>query len=139
MDYQKLFLKGIDMLVLSRNKDDQVMIGDNIEITIVDIRGDRVRLGITAQPDVPVHRKEVYQCIQAEGIVQKKPNLSIEGLRNLMAAEQIPEASINKIVDSFWKKARFIVRENPNCSDKALRKKMIDANIPRVIINKTIR
>ena len=54
------------MLVLSRQKDQTIMIGDNIEITIVDIRGDKVRLGITAPSSIPVHRKEVYEAIKSE-------------------------------------------------------------------------
>ena len=54
------------MLVLSRQRDETIMIGDDIEITIVDIRGDKVRLGITAPTQIPVHRKEVYDAIQAE-------------------------------------------------------------------------
>ncbi len=54
------------MLVLSRQRDETIMIGDNIEITVVDIRGDKVRLGITAPNTVPVHRKEVYEAIQRE-------------------------------------------------------------------------
>ena len=54
------------MLVLSRQKDQTIMIGDLIEITVVDIRGDKVRLGITAPLAIPVHRKEVYQAIQNE-------------------------------------------------------------------------
>lgn len=54
------------MLVLSRQRDESIMIGDNIEITIVDIRGDKVRLGINAPNTVPVHRKEVYEAIQRE-------------------------------------------------------------------------
>ncbi len=54
------------MLVLSRQRDETIMIGDNIEITIVDIRGDKVRLGITAPTHIPVHRKEVYEAIQRE-------------------------------------------------------------------------
>ncbi len=54
------------MLVLSRQRDETIMIGDEIEITIVDIRGDKVRLGITAPTHVPVHRKEVYDAIQRE-------------------------------------------------------------------------
>ena len=54
------------MLVLSRQKDQTIMIGDLIEITIVDIRGDKVRLGITAPLSIPVHRKEVYEAIQNE-------------------------------------------------------------------------
>jgi carbon storage regulator len=54
------------MLVLSRQKDQTVMIGDEIEITVVDIRGDRVRLGFSAPAEVPVHRKEVYEAIRRE-------------------------------------------------------------------------
>lgn len=54
------------MLVLSRQRDETIMIGDDIEITIVDIRGDKVRLGISAPTSVPVHRKEVYESIKRE-------------------------------------------------------------------------
>ncbi len=54
------------MLVLSRQKDESIMIGDNVEVTIVDVRGDKVRLGITAPKEIPVHRKEVYEAIQRE-------------------------------------------------------------------------
>ena len=54
------------MLVLSRTKDESIMIGDDIEIVIVDVRGDKVRLGITAPRDISVHRKEVYEAIQKE-------------------------------------------------------------------------
>ncbi len=54
------------MLVLSRQRDESIMIGDEVEITIVDIRGEKVRLGITAPPHVPVHRKEVYEAIKRE-------------------------------------------------------------------------
>ncbi len=59
------------MLVLSRQKDESIIIGDNVEITIVDIRGDKVRLGITAPKDIPVHRREVYEAIQREKQSQK--------------------------------------------------------------------
>jgi carbon storage regulator len=54
------------MLVLSRQRDETIMIGDEIEITVVDIRGDKVRLGINAPPRIAVHRKEVYEAIKAE-------------------------------------------------------------------------
>jgi carbon storage regulator len=54
------------MLVLSRHRDESIMIGDDIVITIVDIRGDKVRLGIEAPQHVPVHRQEVYEAIQRE-------------------------------------------------------------------------
>ena len=54
------------MLVLSRHRDESIMIGDDIVVTIVDIRGDKVRLGINAPTDIPVHRQEVYEAIQRE-------------------------------------------------------------------------
>lgn len=54
------------MLVLSRQRDETIIIGDEIEISVVDIRGDKVRLGITAPSRIAVHRKEVYQAIRAE-------------------------------------------------------------------------
>ena len=54
------------MLVLSRQRDESIMIGDDIEVTIVDIRGDKVRLGINAPKNVSVHRKEVYDAIRRE-------------------------------------------------------------------------
>jgi carbon storage regulator len=54
------------MLVLSRHRDESIIIGDDIVITIVDIRGDKVRLGINAPTDIPVHRQEVYDAIQRE-------------------------------------------------------------------------
>jgi len=54
------------MLVLSRLRDETIMIGDEIEITIVDIRGDKVRLGIAAPTRISVHRKEVYEAIKME-------------------------------------------------------------------------
>ena len=54
------------MLVLSRQRDETIMIGDDIEITIVDIRGEKVRLGINAPAHVPVHRKEIYDAIKRE-------------------------------------------------------------------------
>jgi carbon storage regulator len=54
------------MLVLSRQRDESIVIGDNVIITIVDVRGDRVRLGIDAPREVSVHRREVYDAIQRE-------------------------------------------------------------------------
>ncbi len=54
------------MLVLSRRKDESIMIGDDVEIIIVDIRGQKVRLGITAPKNIPVHRREIYEAIQRE-------------------------------------------------------------------------
>ena len=54
------------MLVLSRQRDESIIIGDNIVVTVVDVRGDKVRLGIEAPREVSVHRREVYEAIQRE-------------------------------------------------------------------------
>lgn len=67
------------MLILSRHLDESIMIGDDIVITLVDIRGDKVRIGIDAPSNVPVHRREVYNAIQREK--QKFPPLCTEEAR----------------------------------------------------------
>ena len=67
------FNKEIEMLVLSRLKDESIMIGDDIEITIVDVRGDKVRLGINAPRSIDVHRKEIYDKIQQEKKKSENP------------------------------------------------------------------
>jgi len=51
------------MLVLSRRKDESITIGENVEVRIVNVRGNKVRLGISAPKYIPVHRKEVYEAI----------------------------------------------------------------------------
>ena len=63
------------MLVLSRRRDEGIVIGDNIVITVVDIRGDKVRLGIQAPTEIPVHRQEVYEAIQRESLRQNQESL----------------------------------------------------------------
>lgn len=72
------------MLVLSRQRDESIMIGDNIVITIVDIRGDKVRLGIEAPTEIPVHRQEVYEAIQRENM--KASQLQPDDARQLSRA-----------------------------------------------------
>ena len=54
------------MLVLSRQRDESIIIGNDIVITVVEIRGDKVRLGIEAPSEIPVHRQEVFEAIQRE-------------------------------------------------------------------------
>lgn len=70
------------MLVLSRQRDESIMIGDHVVVTVVDIRGDKVRLGIQAPQEIPVHRREVYEAIQRENVqaAQLQPR-ELHGLR----------------------------------------------------------
>jgi len=70
------------MLVLSRQKDESIMIGEKVEITIVDVRGDKVRLGINAPRDIPVHRKEIYLAIQKEKEETEKKEHEIHSTGN---------------------------------------------------------
>jgi len=71
------------MLVLSRQRDETIMIGDDIEITIVDIRGEKVRLGINAPAHVPVHRKEVYEAIKREDQAAQAKGQPAHGVESL--------------------------------------------------------
>ena len=88
------------MLVLSRRRDETIMIGDDVEITVVDIKGDTVRLGINAPRFVTVHRKEIYDAIKAENIENMKkqqvPNAAaMSSLTQLMQPKLAGDA-VNK-------------------------------------------
>ena len=61
------------MLVLSRKKNESIIINDNITLTVVEIRGDKVRLGIDAPKEVTVHRQEVYEAIQNQSKLREAP------------------------------------------------------------------
>ena len=69
------------MLVLSRHRYESIMIGDDVTITVVDIRGDKVRLGIDAPQEIPVHRQEVYDAIKREN--RKASNLGPSETRDI--------------------------------------------------------
>ncbi len=61
------------MLVLSRKKNEKIIIGDNISIMVVDVQGDKVRLGIEAPCEITVHREEVYKAIQQKIALSSNP------------------------------------------------------------------
>ena len=54
------------MLVLTRKVGESIIIGDNIEITVIETKGDQIKLGIKAPKDIDIHRKEIYEAIQNE-------------------------------------------------------------------------
>jgi carbon storage regulator len=76
------------MLVLSRNRDESIVIGDNIVVTVVDVRGDKVKLGIEAPQDISVHRREVYEAICRENQLAAK--LRPEDARSLGQSQTDP-------------------------------------------------
>jgi len=76
------------MLVLSRQRDQSIVIGDNVVVTIVDIRGDKVRLGIEAPGEIPVHRHEVFVAIQREN--RKGGALPLDKSSSRLAAGRAP-------------------------------------------------
>lgn len=67
------------MLVLSRKRNEQIVIGENIVITVTEIRGDKVRLGIEAPKEVPVHRREIFDAIQEAGASGEIPCCRCKG------------------------------------------------------------
>ncbi len=71
------------MLALSRKKDEALIINNNIEITVLEVKGDHVKLGITAPKSVPVYRKEVYLQIQ-ESNKESASASAMEQLKNLL-------------------------------------------------------
>lgn len=88
------------MLVLSRHRDEKINIGDDVEIIVVDIRGDKVRLGINAPSDLPVHRHEVYASILEKeggtvsvGLSDRSTTLGhLEGLANRLKSKLASES-----------------------------------------------
>ena len=67
------------MLVLSRKKNESIVINNDVIITVVEVRGDKVRLGIVAPKDVPVHREEVYEAIHGTKIPRVVPPVKADG------------------------------------------------------------
>jgi carbon storage regulator len=82
------------MLVLSRRREEQIIIRDDIVVTVVDIRRDKVRLGIEAPSSVPVHRREVWDAIQRERAGQATPTVIVARGEDMEAAQQLLQSTI---------------------------------------------
>lgn len=72
------------MLALSRKKDEAIVINNDVEITVIEIKGDQVKLGITAPKSVPIYRKEVYVQIQEANKEAANSMTDVEALKNLL-------------------------------------------------------
>ncbi|HNT36248.1 MAG TPA: carbon storage regulator CsrA [bacterium] len=84
------------MLVLSRKPDESILIGDQIEVVVVEVKGDQVKLGVRAPRSISVHRKEVYEAIQAANLEASKPQVQhLQGLAEVLRKKQekAPEES----------------------------------------------
>lgn len=78
------------MLVLSRKRDESIIIGDDVVITIVDIKGEQVKIGVTAPKNVSIHRKEVYEAIQEENKAASKTKAqNLSGLINVIQKRKL--------------------------------------------------
>jgi len=76
------------MLILSRKINESINIGDKIEVSIIDIRGDQVKLGINAPRDVKVYRQEVYAAIQEENLMASRTTTDLPALESLLPQEK---------------------------------------------------
>lgn len=103
------------MLVLSRYKDQSIYIGDDIVVTIVDVRGDRIRLGVEAPANVPVHRQEIYEQIQHEKESGDRANLCAKDQDEAIPQEGCRQRRPQQFVDTLIAKER---KEEPSRSSK---------------------
>lgn len=96
------------MLILSRRRDEVLMIGPDVEVTVVDIRGDRTRLGVVAPKDLAVHRKEIYERIGRHNLARPTPNRPHQRT-GPAAAHEVSLARVDVYVPAGW--LRSIVQE----------------------------
>ncbi|HUZ16775.1 MAG TPA: carbon storage regulator CsrA [Spirochaetia bacterium] len=80
------------MLILARKVDESIIIGDEIVVSVVDIKGDQVKLGIQAPHDVKVYRHEVYEAIQAENLAAAKTGTQLPQIDILIGRKKRAQA-----------------------------------------------
>lgn len=94
------------MLVMSRKKNESVVINNDVTITVVEIRGDKVRLGIVSPKDVPVHRQEVWEAIHGCSSWFTPPKLHPDEVAFLRAIRETPDDDTPRLVYSDWLEER---------------------------------
>lgn len=88
------------MLILSRKRDEKILIGDRIEVSVVEIRGDQVKLGISAPNDIKVYRYEVYEAIQEENRQAAAAGTSLPAMQDLLERQGSPSDQAQPDEDS---------------------------------------
>ena len=76
------------MLALTRKKGESIIINDNVEVIVLGVQGEQVKLGIVAPKSIPVHRKEIFEQIQLENLAAAQ-NLNIDAVKNLESSQNI--------------------------------------------------
>lgn len=72
------------MLILTRKVDESITIGENIELSVIEIKGDQVKLGINAPKEIKIYRKEVFRAIQAENLEASKTSIKLPEIDDLL-------------------------------------------------------
>ena len=83
------------LLALTRKKSESIIINDNIEVIVLGIQGEQVKLGIVAPKSIPVHRKEIYEQIQSENL-EATQHVNVNAVKNLESAQSINADVIKK-------------------------------------------
>jgi len=85
------------MLALTRKKSESIIINDNIEVIVLGIQGEQVKLGIVAPKYIPVHRKEIYEQIQSENL-EATQHVNVNAVKNFESAQHINVDTVKKYI-----------------------------------------
>ena len=85
------------MLALTRKKGESIIINDNVEVIVLGVQGEQVKLGIVAPKSIPVHRKEIYEQIQMENLAATQ-NLNVNAVKNLESSQNINVDAVKKLM-----------------------------------------
>ena len=86
------------MLALTRKKSESIILNDNIEVIVLGIQGEQVKLGIVAPKHIPVHRKEIYEQIQSENL-EATQHVNVNAVKNLESARSVNVEAVRKFIN----------------------------------------